>query len=157
MTESIQTTILSISLMSARFRSPVTWLSSYLQWRDKKWTGTAEVSAACSRSELSGFHDGKESPSMIPSEIDSVLKMCSAGYFWDISFRRSIGDTCDPQSDVCFDCTAPPAVQANMTTEITRVTMIKLPSDEHVAVALEGFKKFAKSQKKVSAVNSMKF
>jgi len=38
-----------------------------------------------------------------------------------------------------------------MTTPITRVTMIKIPSEGHVAIALEGFKIFAKNQKKDGA------
>lgn len=34
-------------------------------------------------------------------------------------------------------------------TEITRVTMIKIPSEEQQALALEGFKTFTQNQKKV--------
>jgi len=60
-----------------------------------------------------------------------------------------------PTKSVCFYCAAP-VVQAKMTTEITRVTMIKLPSDGHVAVALEGFEKFTKAQQKVSIIDSTK-
>jgi hypothetical protein len=36
-----------------------------------------------------------------------------------------------------------------MTAEITRVTMIKLPSEKHILIALEGFQNFTKRQKKV--------
>ncbi|MAD81669.1 MAG: hypothetical protein CL912_01795 [Deltaproteobacteria bacterium] len=49
--------------------------------RDKRWSGTAEVSAACSRSELSGDYDGKQSTPTTPSEINTVLKMLSDQYF----------------------------------------------------------------------------
>lgn len=38
------------------------------------------------------------------------------------------------------------------TTHITRVTMIKIPSEEHIPIALKGFEAFAKSQKKASHV-----
>ncbi|KAL3473159.1 hypothetical protein BJX99DRAFT_261589 [Aspergillus californicus] len=35
-----------------------------------------------------------------------------------------------------------------MTAPITRVTMIKIPSEDHLAIALEGFTVFAKTQQK---------
>ena len=41
---------------------------------------------------------------------------------------------------------------ATMTSEVTRVTMIKLPSEGHVPIALKGFKAFTKNQKKVLAL-----
>jgi hypothetical protein len=43
---------------------------------------------------------------------------------------------------------------ATMTTQITRVTMIKLPSEDHIDIALKGFGIFAKSQKKVGRLQS---
>jgi hypothetical protein len=37
-----------------------------------------------------------------------------------------------------------------MTTQITRVTMIKIPSEEHQKIALQGYEVFTKNQKKAS-------
>jgi hypothetical protein len=42
-----------------------------------------------------------------------------------------------------------------MTTQITRVTMIKIPSEEHIAIALKGFETFAKNQNKVDDDSSI--
>jgi hypothetical protein len=37
-----------------------------------------------------------------------------------------------------------------MSTPITRVTMIKIPSEEQQAIALQGFETFTKTQQRVS-------
>lgn len=36
-----------------------------------------------------------------------------------------------------------------MTSQVTRVTMIKLSKEEHIAIALQGFETFTKNQEKV--------
>jgi hypothetical protein len=44
-----------------------------------------------------------------------------------------------------------------MTSEITRVTMIKIPSETHQSLALQGFETFTKNQKRVFKCQSVVF